>query len=262
MNASLFLVRHGEPRRHSDRIFLGQTDIPLSDRGRDEAAAAGDELARLQCRTDRIYSSDLLRACETAEIISARLTRMLHGDSTASAQSGGRDKSRPYIDALSDTPSFPSRRAPSNTRLFAPQERQNSNEISGRGGVPITYVPAFRELNMGEWDGELIEDIRRRFPDEYANRGEDILNYRVPGGENFHDLRERVTREFQRILRNEFFPELRAGGGSPDMVIVSHLGVIHTLIAELTHEDMNAVMRRRWPTGSVVQVEEFPVLAR
>ena len=195
MNSRLFLVRHGEPRQHGDRIFLGQTDVPLSERGRDEATTAGEELASLDCRPDRIYSSDLLRAWETAKIIAI---------------------------------------------LF--------------GGAPIAAVPAFRELNMGEWDGELIEDIRRRFPDEYVKRGEDILNYRVTGGENFHDLRERVTSKFQRILREEFFPALRAGG-NPDLVIVSHLGVIHTLIAELTREDMNAVMSRRYPTGSVVQLQ-------
>jgi broad specificity phosphatase PhoE len=193
MDARLFLIRHGEPRQHSGRIFLGQTDVPLSDRGREQASAASDELLRFQCRPDRIYSSDLLRARETAEIISAKC-----------------------------------------------------------GGAPIVDVAAFRELNMGAWDGKLIKDIQRRFPDEYAKRGEDILNYRVPGGENFHDLRDRVIREFQRILREEFFSALR--GESPDFVIVSHLGVIHTLIAELTQEDMNAVMQRRWPTGSVVQL--------
>ena len=195
MAARIFLIRHGKPRQHSGRIFLGQTDVPLSDRGYDEAAAASDELASLECRPDRIYSSDLLRARETAEIISARF-----------------------------------------------------------GNTPIVYVPAFRELNMGVWDGELIEDIRLRFPDEYVKRGDDILNYRVPGGENFHDLRERVTREFNRIMRDEFFPTLRAGV-SPDLVIVSHLGVIHTLIAELTREDMNAVMRRRWPTGAIIYLQ-------
>jgi len=195
MNSRIFLVRHGEPHQHDDRIFLGQTDVSLSERGRAEAATAGEELVSLDCRPGRIYSSNLLRAMETAEIISARFC-----------------------------------------------------------GAPIVDIAAFRELNMGVWDGELIEDIRRRFPGEYAKRGEDILNYRVTGGENFYDLRERVTREFQRILREEFFPELRTGG-SYDLVIVSHMGVIHTLIAELSREDMNTVMQRRWPTGSVVQLQ-------
>ena len=220
MDARLFLIRHGQPRQHDDRIFLGQTDMPLSDRGRDEASAASDELARLECVPDRVYSSDLLRARETAGIISARILQY-------------------YRDAMHCVSTVPAR-----------------HETSGLAGVPIINVPAFREINMGAWDGELIEDIRRRFPDEYVERGDNILDYRVPGGENFHDLRERVIREFQRILREEFFPALRAGGNA-DLVIVSHLGVIHTLIAELTREDMNAVMRRRWPTGAVVQVKEF-----
>ena len=190
------MVRHGEPRQHSDRIFLGQTDVPLSDRGRLQAVAAGEELARLDCRPERVYSSDLLRARETAEIVSARL-----------------------------------------------------------GGVPIVDVAAFRELNMGDWDGELIENIRQRFPDEYNKRGNDMLNYRVPGGENFNDLRGRVIREFNRILREEFLPA-RRDNGSPDFVIVSHLGVIHALVAELTREDMNSVIRRRWPTGTVIQLSD------
>ena len=194
-NLRLFLVRHGEPRQQDDRIFLGQTDVPLSEHGRGEAASAGDELVSLGCQPDRIYSSNLLRAKETTEIISARL-----------------------------------------------------------GGAPIVNIPAFRELNMGVWDGELIEDIRRRFPVEYMKRGENILNFRIPGGENFHDLRERLTSEFQRILYEEFFQSLSTDG-SHDLVIVSHLGVIHTLIAELTRDDMNAVMQRRWPTGSVVKLE-------
>jgi len=192
--ARLFLIRHGEPRQHKDRIFLGQTNIPLSEQGRAQAAAAGDELMRLKSHPDCIYSSDLLRAKETAEIISTRFD-----------------------------------------------------------GVPIVDVAAFRELNMGVWDGEFIEDIRRRFPDEYVKRGEDILNYRVPDGENFNDLRERVTREFYRILHEDFSPAFLAGG-SHDFVIVSHLGVMHMLIAELSHEDMTATMQQRLPTGSVVQL--------
>ena len=194
MNGRTFLIRHGKPRQNIDRIFLGQTDVPLSEHGREQAAVAGEELAGLHCLPGRIYSSDLLRARETAEIISARL-----------------------------------------------------------GGVPIDDITAFRELNLGEWDGELIEDIRRRFPEEYARRGDDILNYRVPGGENFHDLRERVAREFYRILQDDFLSPTQPGDYH-DFVIVSHLGVIHTLIAELTHKDMNIAMRQRWTTGSVIQL--------
>ncbi|QOX64608.1 hypothetical protein FRZ06_15295 [Anoxybacterium hadale] len=68
----LFLVRHGEIRQHSEKIFLGQTDVPLSEKGRQQAAEAAEELLGNEARPLCIYSSDLLRAAETAELIRAR----------------------------------------------------------------------------------------------------------------------------------------------------------------------------------------------
>lgn len=64
-----FLIRHGQIRQHEEKIFLGQTDVPLSETGREQARAAARTLAGHVLETDRIYSSDLSRARETAEII-------------------------------------------------------------------------------------------------------------------------------------------------------------------------------------------------
>ena len=67
-----FLVRHGQIQQHKERIFLGQTDVPLSEEGKQQAAAAGKVLKDFQPCTDRLYSSDLTRASRTAEIIQAK----------------------------------------------------------------------------------------------------------------------------------------------------------------------------------------------
>ena len=64
-----FLIRHGQIRQHKEKIFLGQTDVPLSEEGRKQAADAGKKIAAISPRSDCIYSSDLLRASQTAEII-------------------------------------------------------------------------------------------------------------------------------------------------------------------------------------------------
>ncbi|MCF0144614.1 MAG: histidine phosphatase family protein [Firmicutes bacterium] len=84
----IFLVRHGETEQHDEPMFIGQYDVALSDEGRMAAAKVGDEIA-MAMREDveaealgmdkfgrepmpaieRIYSSDLARAKETAEII-------------------------------------------------------------------------------------------------------------------------------------------------------------------------------------------------
>jgi len=66
----LFLIRHGETRQHAEKIFLGQYDVPLSDKGREQAEKAGTELAEYGISADLFFSSDLCRAEETAMIIS------------------------------------------------------------------------------------------------------------------------------------------------------------------------------------------------
>ena len=63
------LIRHGQIQQHAEKIFLGQTDVPLSETGREQAIAAADEVEALELCTEYIYTSDLQRAAETARIV-------------------------------------------------------------------------------------------------------------------------------------------------------------------------------------------------
>jgi broad specificity phosphatase PhoE len=67
---TFYFVRHGESEGNAARIFTGQTDSPLTARGRQQAAAVADELAKVSF--DRIVSSDLSRTRDTAEVIAKR----------------------------------------------------------------------------------------------------------------------------------------------------------------------------------------------
>jgi broad specificity phosphatase PhoE len=68
---TLLLVRHGETDWNADGRLQGQTDRPLSDFGRRQARQLADELAAEEL--DAIYSSDLVRARETAEMVGQRV---------------------------------------------------------------------------------------------------------------------------------------------------------------------------------------------
>ena len=68
---TLLLVRHGETDWNADGRLQGQTDRPLSEFGRRQAQRLADELAAEQLVA--IYSSDLARARETAEIVGTRV---------------------------------------------------------------------------------------------------------------------------------------------------------------------------------------------
>jgi glucosyl-3-phosphoglycerate phosphatase len=67
----LVVWRHGQTNFNAERRFQGQTDVPLNGLGREQAALAARYLAAL--RPDAIFSSDLVRAAETAGFL-ARLT--------------------------------------------------------------------------------------------------------------------------------------------------------------------------------------------
>jgi broad specificity phosphatase PhoE len=66
-----FLVRHGETDYNAKRLFQGYSPIPLSPRGRQQAARVAERLADLTPKV--LYSSDIRRSEETAEFISQRL---------------------------------------------------------------------------------------------------------------------------------------------------------------------------------------------
>jgi len=68
---TLLLVRHGETDWNAEGRLQGHTDRPLSDFGRRQARQLADELEGEEI--EAIYSSDLARARETAEIVGERL---------------------------------------------------------------------------------------------------------------------------------------------------------------------------------------------
>lgn len=67
----LIAVRHGETAWNVDTRLQGQLDVPLNERGREQARRMA--LALQDDRPDVIYSSDLSRALETARAAAAVL---------------------------------------------------------------------------------------------------------------------------------------------------------------------------------------------
>jgi probable phosphoglycerate mutase len=68
---TILLVRHGETDWNRERRWQGHADRPLNETGRAQARALAERLAADP--PGAIWSSDLTRARETAEIVGARL---------------------------------------------------------------------------------------------------------------------------------------------------------------------------------------------
>jgi alpha-ribazole phosphatase len=66
----LMLVRHGETEWNAQRRYQGQSDVPLSDLGKRQAERVAERLSGREI--DAVYTSDLKRASETAQIIAEK----------------------------------------------------------------------------------------------------------------------------------------------------------------------------------------------
>jgi probable phosphoglycerate mutase len=69
----VLILRHGESEWNTERRWQGWTDIALTAAGEAQAAARARDLAHNGVRPRVVYSSDLVRASRTAEIVAAHL---------------------------------------------------------------------------------------------------------------------------------------------------------------------------------------------
>lgn len=95
--------------------------------------------------------------------------------------------------------------------------------IGGEIGVPVATRRDLREISLGAWEGLPRGEVARRFPAEFAARGRDLENYRVPGGESFADCRRRALAAWGAILAD----------GGENVAIAGHAGVNRLLLCQL-----------------------------
>lgn len=155
----LCLVRHGQTDWNLEGRYQGQSDVPLNENGRAQAKSLAEQLKDQTFAA--IYSSDLMRARDTAETVANHL------------------------------------------------------------GLPVQIEPRLREINQGEWEGVLVEDIKARYAEIWSQRTEDPASVRPPGGETVGEVAERVYAALDDIARRH---------PSENVLIVSHGLAIATAI--------------------------------
>ena len=64
---NFYIVRHGQTDGNIQQLLQGHMDIPLNDTGRQQAKETAEKLRKI--KFDLAFSSDLMRARETTEII-------------------------------------------------------------------------------------------------------------------------------------------------------------------------------------------------
>lgn len=123
--------------------------------------------------------------------------------------------------------------------------RETARIIAGPQSRGIRSVPQLREIKLGYWDGRPQAKIRQYHPDEYRQRGENLLGFRPPGGESFADLQERVVPAFRELIKEE----------QGTVLLVAHAGVNRTILCHLLGKPLQELFSLPQPFGCVNIIE-------
>ena len=187
----IILVRHGQTRQHEEPMFIGQYDVELSEDGILQAEALGDQMAEL-------IENDVIAQTSWIEGISL-----------------GREP-LPAIEKIycSDLS-----RSVETAKIIAGKINDAYLEEGIRAGVKP--MKELREIDLGEWDGRPISEIRESQPEEYECRGNDIFTFKTGNrAENFYDMQYRAVKALRSILAEDY---------GRNLIIVAHSGVIRAL---------------------------------
>ena len=66
---TIYIVRHGETDNNKKRVLQGRSDLPLNEVGIKQAEKVKEYFAEKDVQFDKVYSSPLIRAIKTAQII-------------------------------------------------------------------------------------------------------------------------------------------------------------------------------------------------
>lgn len=73
---------------------------------------------------------------------------------------------------------------------------------SGRK-IPLVAKDNFREINLGDWEGAMIDDIQEKYPKEYNTFWQTPHMFQIKNAESYYDVQDRAIKELQGILKQD-----------------------------------------------------------
>jgi alpha-ribazole phosphatase len=109
----------------------------------------------------------------------------------------------------------------------------------------LETLDAIRELNFGRFEGHTFDDLARDYPDIYRRWMEAPTEVEFPGGESFATMQTRVLGAAR---------ELRVRHAGESIALVTHGGVIRTLLVEVYGMDPRRMFEIELPYGAIRRV--------
>jgi alpha-ribazole phosphatase len=106
--------------------------------------------------------------------------------------------------------------------------------IAERNQVRAQLSVAWREINMGLWEGRKLSALNDEAPEQISLLFNDPASFEYPGGESFADFTTRVRGALGQLLLNHSHGEI---------ALVAHGGVCRVIIGGVLETPMRAWLR-------------------
>ncbi|CAA7401721.1 unnamed protein product [Spirodela intermedia] len=207
---ALILIRHGESLWNEKNLFTGCVDVPLTEKGVEEAIEAGRRISNIP--VDMIYTSALIRA---------QMTAML-------AMTQHRRKKVPIV--MHDE----SERAKAWSQIYSAETKKQS--------IPVIAAWQLNERMYGELQGLNKQETADRFGKEQVHEWRRSYDIPPPNGESLEMCAERAVAYFKEQIE----PQLLNG---KNVMISAHGNSLRSIIMYLDRLTSQEVISLELSTG-------------
>lgn len=102
-------------------------------------------------------------------------------------------------------------------------------------GIPIVADDHLREMNFGDWDGQLTADVKANYPKEHAIFWETPHLFEGVNGETFSDLQKRAQKAFSSILAEQT---------EGTVLVVAHSIFLRVLLATIKQLPLSNIFKQ------------------
>ncbi len=123
--------------------------------------------------------------------------------------------------------------------------RDFAEEVAGRFDLPLIVEERLKEVGFGRWEGCTHDEVRSRWPEEWAAFHEDPVRHRPEGAEDLHAFIGRVAEALEervRIHRGE------------RVLVVCHAGVIRAALVHALQAPPAAMYRIRVRNAGITRL--------
>lgn len=171
------------------------------------------------------------------------IERRMQGRLDSSLTALGKAQAERLGERLKDTPL--------NLIITSPSGRavRTAELIRGDRAIPILTNGNLQEIDLGEWEGHLDSEIGLNYPEAHRNFWQFPHLYKpTGGGETFAEVRDRVSREIERIA--EAYPD-------QEILLVTHAVVLKSLLAHFDQSDPRELWNGPFMKATSLSVIEF-----